>query len=169
MPDFLTHLMFGTALALVWRPQNREEGMLIILGAVLIDIERPFTLLLMNIPDLYWLSLVLPFHSPLSSLCLAFAASSCFKMDQADFWSRFKLIEGGCVLHLCLDYTMYVWEEMGFFPLYPIKIPFSFHLVWPGFFWAPLGIIALISAGGWWWVTNNTRLCKIRPQHPYKE
>ena len=149
MPDVLTHLLFGIALALVWKPETREEGMLIVLGAILIDVERPFSWFL-SAQGFSWLSLTPPFHSILGSLCLAFAASSCFEMKMTDFWDRFKLIEGGCVLHLLLDSTMWVWKERGLYLLYPLKIPFSLHLVWPDFVWFPLiGVLAVVLASVW--------------------
>ena len=155
LPDIFTHLLFGIALELIWNPESREEGMLIVMGAVLTDVERPFTLLL-DLLGFSWLNLVAAFHSFLATLFLVFAASSCFEMKHADFWSRFRLIEGSCILHLLLDLTMYVWEELGYYLLYPLKIRFSFHLVWSGFVWFPfVGVLAVTLAGGWWWITEK--------------
>jgi hypothetical protein len=44
MPDVLTHLLVGVSVALLARrDDNRAEQMMIVLGALLIDIERPVT------------------------------------------------------------------------------------------------------------------------------
>ena len=49
MPDVFTHLLVGASIALLVRKDGtRAERMLIVLGAVLIDIERTFSWLLTN-------------------------------------------------------------------------------------------------------------------------
>ena len=55
MPDVLTHLLVGVSVALlVRRDDNRPQQMLIILGALLIDIERPISWLL-EMTDFGWI------------------------------------------------------------------------------------------------------------------
>ena len=155
MPDLLTHLLLGIALALVLRPKSREEGVLIVLGGMIIDFERPFTLLVETI-GLYSLSLGSPFHSLLGAVCLSLVASSCFEDSEIDYWKRFNLIFVGSLWHLLTDMTLYPWEELGLFLLYPLKLTFSFNLFWPGFIGYPLiGVIACLIAGGWYWFTER--------------
>ena len=138
MPDVLTHLLIGTSIALlVKRNDNRAEQMMIILGAILIDIERPFTWLLEG-TQFEWLSLGSAFHSILGALVLSYFAAACFLIEDIDFRNRFLLILLGCVSHLLLDMVMYPWAEHGLFLLYPLKIAFSFHLVWPDFWLFPV-------------------------------
>jgi hypothetical protein len=133
MPDVLTHLLVGASIALlVRRNDNRAEQMMIILGAILIDIERPLTWLLEG-TELEWLSLGSAFHSVLGALVLSYFAAACFLIEDIDFKNRFYLIFLGCTSHLLLDMVMYPWSEHGLFLLYPLKIAFSFHLLWPDF------------------------------------
>ena len=73
-----------------------------------------------------------------------------------EFWSRFKLILVGCTEHLLLDLTMHPWEETGLYLLYPLKIPYSFGLVWSDYTWFPLyGIIVLSIASILWLAISN--------------
>ncbi len=146
-PDVLTHLLFGMSLAFVlYGVRLTEKSVLIMLGSILIDIERPLTWILMN-TDLYWLDLKLATHSILGAIVLAFFAASCFNSSRIEHVSRFKLVLAGCILHLVLDMTMYPWEEIGLYLLYPLKIPFSFNIVWSDFAYFPLlGIAALLIA-----------------------
>ncbi|MHA2296189.1 MAG: metal-dependent hydrolase [Candidatus Hodarchaeales archaeon] len=152
MPDVLAHFLFGIALTLVLRVESREEGMLVILGSVIIDVERPFSLLVMAL-DLDVLGLHNSFHSLLGAFCVAITASWCFESFENSknlYWKRFGLIFSGCVVHLLADMTMQPWEELGVYLLYPLKIPFSFNLFWSGFIGYPLiGLIACTGALGW--------------------
>ena len=156
MPDVSTHLMCGIALALlVSVKRSKKEGMLIVLGSVLIDIERPFSWIL-NSLDLSWIGLTSAFHSILGAFALSYFAASCFTWKEVEFWSRFKLILVGCTEHLLLDLTMHPWEETGLYLLYPLKIPYSIGLVWSDYIWFPLyGILALSIASIIWLVISN--------------
>ena len=147
MPDVFTHLMVGASLALLLRPRgSRAEQMLIILGAVLIDIERPVSLLLETV-GFSWIGLVTAFHSILGAIVLSYFAATCFKMDGSSVKSRFILILIGCSSHLLLDMVMYPWAEHGLALFYPLMVRFSFHLVWPDFWLFPLfGAAALAVA-----------------------
>jgi len=147
LPDVFTHLMVGFSVAiLVRRNDNRAEQMLIVLGSVLIDIERPITWLLVG-TELEWIELGYAFHSLLSAAVLSFFAASCFTLDDTDFRGRVVLIFIGCISHLALDLTMYPWIEVGLYLLYPLTIPFSLNLLWPDFWFFPvLGLVALITA-----------------------
>ncbi len=147
MPDVLTHLLVGVSLALLIRKDGpRSAQMLIVLGAVLIDIERPISWLLADTP-LYWIGLGSAFHSILGAVVLSYFAAACFDFENSVFWKRFKLILIGCACHLLLDLVMYPWNELGLQLLYPLKIRFSFHLLWPDFWWYPLfGITILLLA-----------------------
>ena len=143
MPDLLTHLLVGASIALlVCRDDNRPEQMLIILGALLIDIERPITWLL-EVMNLEWVGLTGPFHSILGAFVLSYFAAACFDFESTGFQRRGFLIFLGCTSHLLLDLLMYPWQELGLYLLYPLKIPFSFNLFWPDFQWFPL--IGLLS------------------------
>ncbi len=145
MPDVFTHLMFGLAAAILWKPKFREEGVLIILGSLLIDIERPFSLILLSLGSKW--TLTGGFHSIIAALCLAYSAALMIEVKEIKLKRRFSIIFIGCLLHLLADLSMYKWEERGFYLLYPLKIPFSFHLVWSGFYWFPIvGILAVSLA-----------------------
>ncbi|MCK5264908.1 MAG: metal-dependent hydrolase [Candidatus Thorarchaeota archaeon] len=147
MPDVLTHLLVGVSLALLIRMDGpRFEQMLIVLGAVLIDIERPISWLLADTP-LYWIGLGSAFHSILGAVVLSYFAAACFDLENSMFRERFKLVLIGCSSHLLLDMAMYPWAELGLQLLYPLKIRFSFHLLWPDFWWFPLiGVACLLGA-----------------------
>jgi membrane-bound metal-dependent hydrolase YbcI (DUF457 family) len=138
MPDVFTHLMVGVALALlVCRDDNRPEQMLIVLGALLIDIERPITWLLEGM-NLEWVGLTAAFHSILGAVVLSYFAAACFDIESTDFRRKALLILLGCTSHLLFDLLMYPWEEVGLYLLYPFKIPFSFNLLWPDSVWYPI-------------------------------
>ncbi|MFW9845092.1 MAG: metal-dependent hydrolase [Candidatus Thorarchaeota archaeon] len=150
IPDVLTHLLVGVSIALLVQkdgPQSRQ--MLIVLGAALIDIERPISWLLAN-SSLYWIELGYAFHSILGAVILSFFGASCFELESSIFLDRFKLILLGCVSHLLLDMVMYPWAELGLQLLYPLKIQFSFNLLWsdvwvyPAFGGIAFGIALLI-------------------------
>ncbi|MBA7590054.1 hypothetical protein ES708_32156 [subsurface metagenome] len=145
MPDVLTHLLVGGSLALLVRMDGpKSEQMLIILGAVLIDIERPISWLLADTP-FYWIGLGSAFHSILGAVVLSYFAAACFNLENSVFWERFKLVFIGCASHLLLDMVMYPWAELGLQLLYPITIRFSFHLLWPDFWWYPIfGVFILL-------------------------
>ena len=149
MPDALTHLLVGTSIALLARRNdNRPEQMLIVLGAIVIDIERPLTWLLSG-TEFEWLSLGSAFHSILGAIVLSYFAAACFLTEDIDFKNRFLLILLGCASHLLLDMVMYPWVEHGLFLLYPLKIAFSFNLVWSDFWLFPLfGLVFFLFALG---------------------
>jgi len=138
VPDVFTHLLVGISLALLIRTDGpRSEQMLIVLGAVLIDIERPLSWLLADTP-FNWIGLGSAFHSILGAVVLSYFAAACFDLDNSDFKERFKLVLLGCGSHLLLDMVMYPWAELGLQLLYPLKISFSFHLLWPDFWLFPI-------------------------------
>ena len=138
MPDVFTHLMVGASIALLTqRKEDKIEQVLIILGSVLIDIERPLTWLL-NTTELYWIEFGAAFHSIIGAFVLSFFAAACFGMDRPPFDKRFKLVVIGSISHLILDMTMYPWMEMGIYLLYPLEVPVSFHLFWPDFCLLPI-------------------------------
>ena len=149
IPDVFTHLLVGISLALLIRKDGpRSEQMLIVLGAVLIDIERPISLLLADTP-FYWIGLGSAFHSILGAIVLSYFAAACFDLKNSVFRERFKLLFIGCTSHLLLDMVMYPWAELGLQLLYPLKIRFSFHLLWPDFWLYPLfgaaGLLIVLS------------------------
>ena len=138
MPDVLTHLLVGVSLALLIRMDGpRSEQMLIVLGAVLIDIERPLSWMLADTP-FYWIGLGSDFHSILGAVVLSYFAAACFDLENSIFRERFKLLLIGCASHLLLDMVMYPWAELGLQLLYPLKIRFSLHLLWPDFWFYPI-------------------------------
>ena len=147
MPDVFTHLLVGISLALLIRMDGpRSEQMLIVLGAVLIDIERPLSWLLAG-TSLYWIDLGYAFHSILGAVVLSYFAAACFAMEESVIQDRFKLVFIGCISHLLLDMVMYPWSELGLQILYPLKMTFSFHLLWPDFGWYSLfGMTMLLVA-----------------------
>ena len=147
MPDLLTHLLVGASIALlVCRDDNRPEQMLIILGALLIDIERPITWLL-EVMNLEWVGLTGAFHSILGAFVLSYFAAAFFNFESTGFQRRVFLVFLGCTSHLLLDLLMYPWQELGLYLLYPLKIPFSFNLFWPDFQWYPLiGLLSVATA-----------------------
>ena len=138
MPDILTHLLIGASLGLLIRKDGEKpECMLIILGALLIDIERPITWLLATTP-FFWIRLGSAFHSILGAVVLSYFVAGCFTLKNCTFREQFKLILIGCTSHLLLDMVMYPWAELGLQLLYPLKITFSFHLLWPDYWFYPL-------------------------------
>lgn len=144
MPDVLTHLLVGASVALlVRRDDNRAEQVMVILGAVIIDIERPVTWILSRI-GLDWIGLTSTFHSILGAIVLSYFAAACFLIKNTPFKNRFMLILLGCVSHLLLDATMYPWAELGVPFFYPLKLNLSFHLFWPDFLWYPLVGLAFL-------------------------
>jgi len=137
--------MFGLTVVILWKPKFREEGVLLILGSLLIDIERPISLIMLALGSDWALSG--GFHSIIGALCLAYSAALIIETEEIKLKKRFLIIFIGCIVHLLADLTMYKWEERGFYLLYPLKIPFSFHLVWNGFLWFPvIGILAVLTA-----------------------
>ncbi|MHA1911562.1 MAG: metal-dependent hydrolase [Candidatus Kariarchaeaceae archaeon] len=145
MPDVFTHLMLGLSIVILWKPKFREEGVLLILGSLLIDIERPISLIMLAF-EVDW-ALTSGFHSLIGALCLAYCAALVIEVEEIKLKRRFVIVLIGCIVHLLADLTMYTWEERGFYLLYPLKIPFSFHIVWSGFLWFPvIGILAVVVA-----------------------
>ena len=138
MPDVLTHLLIGVSLAILIRPRGtRSEQMLIVLGALLPDIERPTTWLLEAI-GLDWVGLGFAFHSILGTFVLSCVMANCFVLNDINFRCKFVFVFAGCMSHLFLDMMMYPWVEYGLYLLYPIRMAFSFHLLWPDFWWYPV-------------------------------
>ena len=146
MPDISTHFLFGIALALLINVKSREERYLVVIGSVMIDIERPLTVIA-RILDLKALKLSVPFHSLFGCFFLSITIASFFKLDEVENRKQVALLFLGGILHLLLDMSLFPWEEKGIFLLYPLKISFSFNLFWPGFLGYPLigVIICLIS------------------------
>lgn len=149
LPDILTHILVGISLALLVRWDGpRSEQMLIIMGSVLIDIERPVTWLLESTP-FYWIGISSGFHSLLGALVLSYFSATCFNIESSSVRKSFMFIFLGCISHLALDMIMYPWGELGVPLLYPLKISFSFNLFWPDFWYYPLiGLAALAVAVG---------------------
>ena len=147
MPDVSTHLMFGLALGLlVYLYRTKEEAMLVVLGALLPDIERPITWIML-VTGYDVIHLTSATHSIMGILILSYFASSCFIWKDVNFQSRFKLILLGSIEHLLLDLTMHPWAERGLYLLYPLNIPYSFGFFWSDYSWYPIyGIVALIIA-----------------------
>ncbi|MBD3159513.1 MAG: hypothetical protein GF309_12035 [Candidatus Lokiarchaeota archaeon] len=147
MADVTTHLLFGVSAALiVCRKQSREESMLLILGSVAVDSERPLSLFL-NYLGYTSHDFTYAFHSLLGIVVITYAAATAFHIDHTDFGTRFRLIFLGTVIHLLLDLTMHPWPERGLYLLYPLKIPYSFGLVWSDYPYFPLfGLLALAIA-----------------------
>jgi len=85
----------------------------------------------------------------LGAVFLSYSTAACFDLEHTNFRERIKLILIGCTVHLLLDMTMYPWEERGLYLLYPLKITFSFNLLWPDFWWYPVfGVASLLVALG---------------------
>ena len=144
MPDVLTHLLIGISLVALIRPKgSRAEQMLIIVGALLPDVERPVTWAL-NAVGLGWIGLTSATHSILGVIALSYVVAACFALDDISFNHKFALVFTGCMSHLFLDMLMYPWAEYGLYLLYPLKLALSFHLFWPDYWWYPLwGILIL--------------------------
>ena len=141
MPDILTHLLLGIALVLILRFDSWEEGYLVIVGGLIIDIERPITLIAETM-NIKCFEFTMPFHSILGSFLLSLVIASLFKIKEIDYRRTLQLIMLGSVLHLLADMTLYPWEEKGLFLLYPLQIPFSFNLFWPGYIGYPfIGLV----------------------------
>lgn len=138
MPDVSTHLLFGVSLALLLqRDDERPKQMLTILGAVLLDSERPLTWLLVN-TEFYWIGLTSAFHSVLGVVVLSYFAACCVHLEGTGVRERFALVLIGCTSHLLLDMTMGLWVEPGLYLLYPLRVAFSFNLFWNDFWGYPL-------------------------------
>ncbi|MFW9851117.1 MAG: metal-dependent hydrolase [Candidatus Thorarchaeota archaeon] len=144
IPDIFTHIMIGLSIGLIIeREYNHESFLMLALGSIIIDIERPFVWVIdwLNLP-LY--GLTSGFHSILGALVLCYVVTNLFHGDGIELRNRYVLLLIGAVSHLILDMTMYPWEERGIFLLYPIRIAFSFNLFWTDYFLYPLyGIITL--------------------------
>ncbi|MFW9919814.1 MAG: metal-dependent hydrolase [Candidatus Thorarchaeota archaeon] len=145
MPDILTHIFIGAALALFVRGSIKDESsIMIILGSILIDIERPLTWLL-DFVGYGNIGLTMAFHSVLGAILLSYAAASLFDEAFLTRKYRFMYLLVGTQAHLLLDMIMYPWEELGLYLLFPLRIPFSFHLLWPDYPIYPLLGLALLS------------------------
>jgi hypothetical protein len=144
--------MIGLSTALILFPKARkEEWMLVVLGSILLDIERPLSILLRD-SSLGWLELTEGTHSIIGALALSFFAASCFIHMNLDFTQRFRLVLLGCATHLIMDMTMWPWAEYGVKLLYPLRLPISFNLIWGDSVIYPLiGMIALLFAFSSWY------------------
>ncbi len=167
IPDILTHLLTGLSIGLVLRGTIRDEiSQMIMLGSILIDIERPLgwiiELLGMNI-NIF--GLTEGFHSILGALLLSFAAASLFDDEKLSRNSRFWFVFLGTTSHLLLDMTLWPWPEQGLYLLFPLKIPFSFNLFWPDLMYYPLlGFGILLIA-----IFYCTVIERIRPTFQIKK
>jgi len=144
LPDLLTHVLFGISIGLlVKKPVDRKTTLLVSLGSIVIDIERPIGWLA-EFMGLDAIGLTAGFHSLVGAVVLSFAAASAFENTESDWGLRFRMILLGALSHLLLDMTMGPWEEYGLYLFYPLTIPFSFHLFWSDYAWYPVfGIVAL--------------------------
>lgn len=148
MPDVLTHVLIGLSVAvLVWGVRITEKSVLMVLGSILPDIERPLTWILQQ-TSLNWLDLKLLTHSLLGGAVLSFFAATCFitSNQKNRLRNTFVIFFFGTVLHLLADMTMYQWEELGIHLFYPLKIPFSFNIVWPDFVYFPVIGLCIFGA-----------------------
>ena len=138
MPDVTTHLLFGISAALlVCRNRLREEDVLLRLGSLLIYTECPVSILLKALSYTYH-DLTAAFHSLLSIIAIPYAGATAFQMEDVDFVSHFKLLLMRAILHLCLDLTLHPWPGHGLYLVYPLKISYSFGLVWSDYPYFPL-------------------------------
>ena len=171
MPDVLTHLLIGVSLVILIRPKgSRAEQMLIIVGALLPDVERPVTWVL-NAAGLDWIGLTSATHSIVGVIVLSYVAAACFVLDGVTFRGKFALVFAGCVSHLLLDLVMYPWIEYGLYLFYPIKLAFSFHLVWPDYWFYPfVGVICVLFALLVYYlgVLAKALICKLNFQKNYQ-
>ena len=144
MPDLLTHVLFGISLGLVLVGDgDRKRILLVTVGSILSDIDRPIGWLF-EFFGVRIIGLTESFHSLLGAVLLTFAASCLFIDSELDRVEIFKLLFIGEISHILLDMTMFPWAEMGIFLLYPLRIPFSFHLFWSDYWYYPLfGFAAL--------------------------
>ena len=147
MPDLLTHVLIGASIAvLLVRDRNKKSMFFIIFGSIIIDSERPFTWFI-EIAQYPLQGLTDGFHSILGAVLLSFAAASLFDDPSIDRKTRFFLLLIGSSSHLLMDMTMGPWTEQGLFLLFPLRIPFSFHLFWSDYPFYPLiGIAVFLVA-----------------------
>lgn len=147
MPDLLTHILIGASIAvLLVRDRNKKSMFFIMLGSIIIDSERPFTWLI-ELGQYPLQGLTEGFHSILGAVLLSFAAASLFDDPSIDRRTRFSFLLIGSSSHLLMDMTMGPWAEQGLFLLFPLRIPFSFHLFWSDYPFYPLiGIAVFLVA-----------------------
>ena len=130
--------MVGAAIAILLRKDvDRRQLVLVLLGSIIIDLERPLSWILDN-TNLYWIDLTTSFHSFLGALLLSIFVASFIDIESIEWRTRFYLVFSGAISHLIMDMTMWPWEEFGVNLLYPLKIAFSFQVFWPDFVWYPL-------------------------------
>jgi membrane-bound metal-dependent hydrolase YbcI (DUF457 family) len=145
LPDVSTHLLIGVSLALLLRRDGpKSEQMLIVIGAVIIDIERPVSWLLAGTP-LDWVGLGAGFHSILGAVVLSYFTASLIFLENTPLWTRVGLTLVGCASHLLMDMLMYPWGELGVPLLYPLGTSFSFNLLWPDYPFYPLIGLAFLG------------------------
>lgn len=156
MPDIFTHLMLGLSLGVIWKQEKKEDFLLLLIGSVLIDTERPFSLLFSHFFNVVFTK---GFHSLLGALVLSSFVAWVTVIEDRSFKDKFILVFVGCLTHLLADMTFQKWEELGIYLLYPLRIPFSFNLVWSDFIWFPIiGIgIFLLSLFGRYLYDNTIR------------
>ncbi len=143
MPDIFTHLLLGLSLGILWKQETKEDFLLIVIGSVIIDIERPLSLIFTHFFD--W-GFTRGFHSLFGAFCLSSLLAFCFDLDHRSFFAKFKLLFIGCLVHLFADMTFQKWPEVGIHFLYPLRIPFSFNLLWSDFLWFPVIGLSLFTA-----------------------
>jgi hypothetical protein len=142
MPDLFTHLVFGTAFLMLAYPKNRESWILYLLGNIMVDFERPVSLFVKWLGwDWNYIGL---FHSFLSVFMLALSISYIIDSSILTQKQRFSLLFLGGLTHLLADLTMHPWSEIGIYLFYPLKIPFSFNLFWPGYIGYPFIALAIL-------------------------
>jgi hypothetical protein len=146
MPDLFTHLMIGASILLLGNAKKKETWILFLLGNIMVDFERPVSLVIKWL-GWDWINITMIFHSFLAILALSLSFACFFDDSVLSYKQRFGLLFLGGNIHLLVDLTMHAWEEVGIFLFYPLKVPFSFNLFWPGNLIYPIvgSIIFLIA------------------------
>jgi membrane-bound metal-dependent hydrolase YbcI (DUF457 family) len=140
------------------RLRSWEERGLLLIGAIMVDIERPFSLLV-EFLGLNFLKLTRPFHSLLGVFLLSLTFREFFDSSDISQKKQFALIFIGGCLHLLLDMTLLPWQGKGVYLLYPLQISFNFDLFWPGSIVYPfLALLICLISLIWyflWSLVNN--------------
>ncbi len=138
MPDLFTHVLVGATIAILTNShRDKEKLTMLLIGSILIDAERPFTWLL-EFMGYGTYSLTAGFHSILGACLLSMAAALLFDETKLKRKEIFGYLIVGAASHLLMDMTMGPWDEQGLYLLFPLKIPFSFHLFWSDFMFYPV-------------------------------
>lgn len=144
MPDILTHILVGISIGYLLRGKVKDEiSLMIVLGSIIIDIERPIGWVCGFI-NLDIFGLTEGFHTIIGAVLLSFAAASLFEETAITRKTRFWYILIGAASHLLMDMTLTPWPERGLYLLYPLTIPFSFNLFWSDFMLYPLIGLAIL-------------------------